>query len=186
MKRIFLIGIALFLSLSYVAAQNVASERAKVKEQVRVEQAALDSVYFEQAQKAIEARQFVLEADRVMFKYGTTAYVNPNTNFVAMEGDKATVQVAFNIPVGGPNGLGGITLDGNVTNFKQKVGKRGTLYISFHVTGTGISADIDISLPQGSSTAQLSIRPTFNSNELQLSGHVLPLSHSNVFKGSAL
>lgn len=52
------------------------------------------------------------------------AYVNSNTNFVSVKGDKAVVQVAFNIPVGGPNGIGGVTVDGSVSDYEVKTDKR--------------------------------------------------------------
>ena len=61
-----------------------------------------------------------MEADHVVFKYGNMAYVNSNTNFVSVKGDKAVVQVAFNIPVSGPNGIGGVTVDGSVSDYEVK------------------------------------------------------------------
>ena len=70
------------------------------------------------------AEQFQINLDRVYFKYGTSAFVSSNTNFVGLDGDKAVVQVAFNVPFSGPNGLGGITVDGNASNYKVKPTKR--------------------------------------------------------------
>ena len=64
-------------------------------------QAKLDSLLFEEAKQAMNEKQFTLEADQVVFKYGQMAYVNSNTNFVSVNGDDAVVQVAFNIPVSG-------------------------------------------------------------------------------------
>ena len=37
------------------------------------------------------------------------------------------VQVAFNVPFSGPNGLGGITVDGNASNYKVKTDKKGNI-----------------------------------------------------------
>lgn len=64
----------------------------------------LDSLMYVEAEKAISDKDFTLEADKVEFKYGQTAFVNSNTNFVSVTGDKSVVQVAFNVPVSGPNG----------------------------------------------------------------------------------
>lgn len=64
-------------------------------------------------------REFVLEAEQITFKYGRFIYVNANTNFVSMHGDKATIQMAFNSPYAGPNGIGGITVDGTASNVKN-------------------------------------------------------------------
>lgn len=87
-------------------------------------QEALDKMLFQEAKEAIDNQTFVLEADRVYFKYGTSAFVSSNTNFVGLDGDKAVVQVAFNVPFSGPNGLGGITVDGNASNYKVKTDKK--------------------------------------------------------------
>lgn len=172
--------------LTIVEAQSAKEERAKLREERRLEQARLDSLFYLQSVKAIEEKSFVLEADRVIFKRGQTAYVSSNTNFVALDGDKATVQIAFNIPVSGPNGIGGITVDGTVSGYEQKTDKKGNLYVNFNVTGVGISARVDITLPHGSQNASVTILPNFNSNRLTLDGHILPLHLSNIYKGTAL
>ena len=89
----------------YAQSQD-ANSRKMARKQMKAEQDARDRLAFEEARKAIEAKEFVLEADQVSFKSGSTAQVSSNTNFVAVQGDKAVVQVAFDIPVSGPNGLG--------------------------------------------------------------------------------
>lgn len=186
MKRVLFMMIALVVCVGIAQAQSVKDERAKVREERRMEQARLDSLYYLQAVKAIEAKSYVLEADRVIFKRGETAYVSSNTNFVVVDGDKATVQIAFNVPVSGPNGIGGITVDGTITNYESKTDKKGTLYINFYVNGVGISARVDITLPYQGADARVTVSPNFNSNRLTLDGHILPLGQSNIYKGRAL
>lgn len=132
---------------------------------------------------SIENKAFTLEADRVIFKRGRNAFVSSNTNFVMVDGDKSSVQVAFNIPASGPNGLGGVTVDGNVSGYKIKTDKKGSIYLTMSVMGVGISAQVSITLPYGSNNATVDIRPNFNSNRLTLSGEILPLDKSNIFKG---
>lgn len=143
-------------------------------------------MFFDEAKQAIEMKNFILEADHVMFKYGTTAFVSPNTNFVAVKGDKAVVQVAFNIPISGPNGLGGVTVNGTISGYKQTTDKKGDIYVSMNVMGTGISAQVDIQLDKGSNNASVDIIPNFSSNRFSLTGDLLPMSKANVFKGSSL
>lgn len=70
----------------------------------------IDSVYWDEALDAIKDTTFTLEADKVVFPYGQIAYVNSNTNFVSVNKDDAVVQVAFNVPFSGPNGIGGVSL----------------------------------------------------------------------------
>lgn len=187
MKRWIMMLIALVVCVGFSNAQTTdKEERAKLREERRIEQERLDSLYFVQAKQAIENRRFVLEADRVMFKYGTTAYVSSNTNFVMVKDDEATVQIAFNVPMSGPNGLGGITVDGNMSDFEMKENKKGDITVEFNTSGIGISARVTIILPKGSSSATVTVLPTFNSNRLTLMGHVLPLENSSIFKGRAL
>ena len=158
------------------------AERARQK----AEAAYLDSLMHQSAVAAIEGRQFVLEADKVVFKRGETAYVNANTNFVLMNDDRGTVQVAFNTAFGGPNGIGGVTVDGNVSNIKMKTTKRGDVNASFAVQGIGISAQVFVTLNRGSNEATVTITPNFNSNTLTLHGKIVPLEESSVYKGRSL
>ena len=112
-----------------------------------------------------------------------SAFVSSNTNFVTVNGNKGSVQVAFNIPVSGPNGLGGVTVDGNVSGYKVTTDKKGNIRLAMNITGVGISAQVNISLANGGNNATVDILPNFHSNRLTLSGTLLPLDKSSVFKG---
>ena len=88
---------------------------------VYAQQVPSDSILHVVAVQALKENKFVLEADRLMFKRGDVAYVNSNTNFVLVDGEKGTVQVAFNnTPFAGPNGIGGVTVDGKVSGVRVK------------------------------------------------------------------
>lgn len=144
-----------------------------------------DSLAHIDAVKALENLDFVLEADQLTFKRGRTAFVNSNTNFISLSDDEAVVQVApFN--GGGPNGVGGITVTGRATNIVMKTTRKGDIYFSMNVSGTGISAYVNISLPKGTSKASVTVTPNFHSNRVTLSGELMPSSRSSVFKGTSL
>ena len=160
----------------YAQSQD-ANSRKMARKQMKAEQDARDRLAFE------EAREFVLEADQVSFKSGSTAQVSSNTNFVAVQGDKAVVQVAFDIPVSGPNGLGGVTVSGSTSDYRQSVDKKGNIRVSMNVIGTGISAQVYINLPNGGNQASVDISPNFNSRRITLRGELLPLSEGNIFQG---
>ena len=170
-----------------VSANAVAQdEQTLSRKERKAIQEQLDSLKFVQAVNAIDSRQFTLEAERVVFKRGQTAYVTSNTNFVSVVGDKAVVQVAFNIPGGGLNGVGGVTVEGSFSNYDLRKDKKGNLFLSLNVMGTGISARVDITLYNGSNQAIVNIVPNFHSNNITLKGIILPLDKSRVFKGSTL
>ena len=155
------------------------AERARQKAAQEIE----ESAAYAEAVKALEEKQFVLEADQVIFKRGETAYVNTNTNFVLVNQNRGTVQVAFNTHFAGPNGIGGVTVDGTVSGVKMKTDKRGNVTYSFSIMGTGISAQIFMTLVNGDNEATVSISPNFNSQTLTLRGKIISLEQSNIFKG---
>lgn len=155
------------------------AERARQKAAQEIE----ESAAYAEAVKALKEKQFVLEADQVIFKRGETAYVNTNTNFVLVNQNRGTVQVAFNTHFAGPNGIGGVTVDGTVSGVKMKTDKRGNVTYSFSIMGTGISAQIFMTLVNGDNEATVSISPNFNSQTLTLRGKIISLEQSNIFKG---
>lgn len=181
-KMVSILICALALMAGHIQAQEVELTKAEKK----ALQEKIDSIQYVEAVEAINAKKFTLEADQVVFKYGQTAYVTSNTNFVSVNGEDAVVQVAFNIPTAGPNGLGGVTVDGKVSSYEVKTDKKGTIYLSMNVMGTGISARLDISMPKGTNNATVTILPNFNSNRLTLNGVILPACKSSIFKGRSL
>lgn len=148
MKKIILfVFVTLFCCSGYSQVQT--TEKKMTRQERKEAQKAMEQALFEEARQAIENKTFTLEADRVIFKRGRNAFVSSNTNFVMVNGDKASVQVAFNIPASGPNGLGGVTVDGNVSGYTIKTDKKGTVYLTMSVMGVGISAQVSITLPHG-------------------------------------
>lgn len=173
-------------SVNAAAQEDKQEDKALLKEEMKVIQQRIDSALYAEAAKAVNDTAFTLEADQVVFKYGQTAYVNSNTNFVAVNHGNAVVQVAFNVPFAGPNGIGGITVQGMVSKYELKTDKRGTTYVTMNVMGTGISAQVFITLYKGSHKASVEILPNFNSNRLTLNGVIVPSAKSNVYQGRTL
>ena len=100
-----------------------------------------------EAVKAINDTAFTIEASRVTFRTGYTANVTPSTNFITVNKNKASVQTAFNVPISGPNGMGGVTVEGTVTNYRVTTDKKsGDTMVSMSIMGVGISATANIRL----------------------------------------
>lgn len=178
--------LTLFLLMLTGSAAAQEETRELTREEKKALQAEIDSLQFAEAARALNNRAFTLEADKVVFKYGQTAYVTSNTNFVSVKDKRAVVQVAFNIPVSGPNGLGGVTVEGSFSDYDLRKDKKGNLNLSINVMGTGISARVDITLYKGSNKASVNITPNFNSNRMTLNGFIVPIEKSTVFKGRSL
>lgn len=182
-KLVSLAMLALLTCTGMLQAQTV---KEMTREEKKAAQKALDQLLFDEAKQAIDNKTFVLEADQVVFKRGETAFVSSNTNFVAVKKDNAVVQVAFNIPVSGPNGIGGVTVTGGISNYKMSTNKRGDIQISMNVMGTAISAQVNMTLYNGSDNATVEVSPNFSSNRFTLNGRLVPMQKANVYKGQSL
>ena len=151
----------------------------------RQERQLMDSVAHAKAVNALQRREFVLESDEVTLKHGEHGYVNSTTNFVALHDGKATVQISPFQSGGGPNGVGGITVEGTPTGLKTDTDKKGFTRLSMNVTGNGISAQVTVTLSPSGNRATATIIPNFNSLNVTLDGQLVPFRESSVFKGTA-
>ena len=95
----------------------------------RAIEAAQDSARYAATVETIKNMDFVLEADRLVLKRGENVLVQSDINFVAVKGDRAVIQVA---PFSGPgaNGVGGVTVDGNISDVELRTDRRGNLTLS--------------------------------------------------------
>lgn len=191
MKRIItLITLVLVSASTLMYAQSSSETRQAERKAQREAQKAREKAENERnytiAVQALKEGKFVLEADQLVFKRGRSTFVSSTTNFVLMDGEHASVQIAANNALAGPNGIGGITVDGSRKEMKITTDKKGNVNCSFSVQGIGISAQVYITLTNGGNNASARISPNFNSNTLTLNGVLVPLSQSNVYKGRAL
>ncbi len=166
----------------YTKAEQESAQKHGNEKYIRAVQ---DSVRAAEALAALERLDFVLEANRLAFKRGSMAFVTSNTNFISLSDDKAVIQIA---PFwrGGPNGVGGITLEGRASNIRLKTDKKGNITLTFNVLGTALSATIDVHVPLNSYTGSVTVTPNFHSNWVTLYGTLVPASESCVFKGKTL
>lgn len=145
-----------------------------------------DSIASVQARAALQNQDFVLEADNVTFRTGSTVFVNSSTNFISVKGNRAVVQISPSNFASGPNGVGGVTVDGVISGQQITKGKDGRITFSMNVMGIGINAQVEIYMFPGSNQASATVYPNFNSNTVWLSGKIVPYENSNVFEGMSL
>ena len=187
MKRIItLITLVLVSASTLMYAQSSSETRQAERKAQREAQKAREKAENERnyaiAVQALKEGKFVLEADQLVFKRGRSAFVSSTTNFVLMDGEHASVQIAANNALAGPNGIGGITVDGSRKEMKITTDKKGNVNCSFSVQGIGISAQVYITLTNGGNNASARISPNFNSNTLTLNGVLVPLSQGGLYK----
>ncbi len=178
MKTIVFLLSSLMLIFAGCKTQQDPLEAAAEKAEQRM--------WYEKAVQALNDRKFVLEADYIDFKYGRLVYVSASTNFISMHEEKATIQMAFNSPYAGPNGIGGVTVDGNVSNVKMVSDKKGNITFSMTVQGIAVSAMIVLRLTNGTNRCDATVTSTFNSNRIEFSGSLYQEAESNVYKARSL
>ena len=187
-KIVLLLAVLLFGAGSMMAQQDKSAEKAAKqaeKEAKKAEKAAKKAAEEAEA-NALKNKDFVLEADRIEFKRGSFVYVTPNTNFVSVKGEKATIQLAFNTPAAGPNGIGGITVDGTTSGVQMKTDKKGNVMYEMNVQGVAVSARVTFRMAKGTNKCTATVSPNFNSNRISFTGNLYPSSESNVFKGRSI
>ena len=166
--------------------KNYMEEFRQRQEPDRVAAGILDTLQWNQAGNAVARKSFVIEADAVTFRNGARIIVNSMTNFIAVDGDRGVVQISPSDFSAGPNGVGGITVDGTVSNYQVTTDKKGVMHISMNVTGAVINASVDISLYPGSDQAHVTVSPNFNSRTIRIDGTLVPYSSSRIVEGISI
>ena len=145
-----------------------------------------DSLAYVQGRAALVNQDFVLEATSVTFRSGATAFVNSATNFISLKGNRAVVQISPSNFASGPNGVGGVTVEGNASDIKVMTDKKGRTTFSMNVMGIGINAQVEVYMYPGTNRATATVYPNFNSNTVWIQGDLVPYENSSVFEGSSL
>lgn len=165
--------------------QDMQKFEAKVKQERKLNELA-DSLASIQAIAAIRNQDFVLQIDNVTFNNGNTVYVNSTTNFLSVKGDRAVVQISPSNFAPGPNGLGGVTVDGIISGYQIMTDKKGRINLTYNVSGIGLNAQIEVYISPGSCESQATVYPNFNSNTLWITGTVVPYENASIMEGNSL
>ncbi len=191
MKRIALIALSILL-VTGATAQSTSEDRniskaerkAARAEARRASQEAMDAQY-EVANKALNELNFLVKFDRLFLRQGGSISLTPQTNFLSVTGNKATIQIIGDPTAFGPNGLGGITLEGQISGITISTSKKGITYFEATVNGHSLSATIKLTLSRNGNLTRADIIPTFRNNRIALEGILQPFDATEVFKGKA-
>lgn len=197
MKRIYY----LFIMLSIVVlgsmpalAQNTDGEQTMTAKEARKAERAIrrkiiaeqNEKMFQVALQALKEQSFVVEVDQLIFPRGMTKFVSSMTNFVSVNDGTAVIQITTSNFNPGPNGIGGITLDGTPSNVTISTDKKGVVYYNFVDQGVAVSATVNIQMIPGSNRATVTIYPNFSNNVLTMTGTIVPYEESTIYKGMAI
>ena len=189
-KLFFLLLLGLFaFPASELVAQTQTQTQALTKKQLRQmkrdqrkhTREAMDQAAHEAALLALKDNNWVLMANTLYGPKGQAIPVSDNTNFIQFKGNTVYVQLAFN-GIAGPNGLGGITVQGTPSQITSNTDKHGNITYSFYVNGTALTAQIVLNISAGSNYANATVYPMMNSNNLTFTGILVPTSESGIFR----
>ena len=165
--------------------RDMAEFRARSNEDRQL-RALADSLASVQARAALRNQDFVLQADNIQFRNGNTVFVNSSTNFISVKGNRAVVQISPSNFSAGPNGVGGVTVDGMVTDQQVRTDSKGRITFSMNVMGIGINAQVEIYMYPDSNQASATVYPNFNANTVWIQGTLVPYENARIIEGSSL
>ena len=160
-------------------------QRQLEKELKREQQAAEAAQQADVVSAMVQYQRFVLEANTLRDKRGTSLPVDSNLNFISADSLTGVIQVGSNAYIG-RNGVGGVTVDGNISEYKYTRHERSGGYnITYYLRTPVGSYDVQISArPDG--RADATVRSTTWGDMLRYSGNLVPVGLSRVYKGMSL
>lgn len=183
MKRIV---IAVFAAMSLVACSTskTDSPEAIAKKQQKEQE---EMARFEALKSAIENASFVMEANTLIGKRGQTAFVSETVNFIRVSGDNGAAQIApISAPWLGQNGLGGITVEGPLRNYKYTFNeKKRSVRTTFRIHGTRGTVEVSMNMYQNG-TADAMVQSATWPSRMNFRGNVVLPDNARIFEGSGI
>ena len=175
--KLLTVCLILITGVTGVYAQDKKESRRAKKE---AEKFMLTANFYAQ-DTILNLREFVLEADYLQGRRGQLVSVSRNINFVKVLHGKGTLQTGSNTAVGF-NALGGVTSEGNISNYKVTGNPKSLTHrITFDlITSIGVY-NIVINV-MANNTASATITST-DSTFLTWKGELVALFNTNIFKG---
>jgi hypothetical protein len=184
MKRNLIVLLAFLLTLPGFAQELNKKEQRQLQKELKKEQQAEEmALKAQMVGLMVEYQRFVLEADRLKDKRGTTVNVSSTLNFIAVDSLAGVLQVGSNAYVG-MNGVGGITIEGQVSNYEYSFNeKNGTYNVSYYIRSASGSYDVRM-VVYSDTRADATVSSTWP-GKLNYSGYLVAPAASRVYKGTS-
>jgi hypothetical protein len=188
-KYLFLLGMSLVV-LTAAAQEESSVDSETTKKLTKAQKTEQRRLEAEETAKLVDwmvnRRKFVLEANMISNQTGQRIPVSSSINFIAVDSNKIVIQLASLSGIGGYNGMGGITADGTISQFK--IGKLGKKSIGYTIQVTAMTSigtyDIFFSVSPNSN-ADATIGGNWG-GKLNYHGYLMPLEKSKIFKGMSI
>jgi len=183
MNRLFAFIVILLIGISVTAQDQVPLTREEKKALRKEEKKQREKVMAMNTAQAIKTGNFVLKANRISGRGGFVTTVDPTINFVSVQGPVAYVQLGSESGLG-LNGVGGITLKGNITSYKvTNDDNNGNYFILINTSGISGTLTITMRVNLTGDMASASVTTNWGST-VNFDGDLYPHSKARVFKGT--
>ena len=185
-KLLIMLALIAGISLGAEAQDEGKSKKEQKKEEKAAKKAARKQAQADAVLKSnalIQSRQWVLEATTLQGKGGSSVFnLDPNLNFVIVEGEKGTIQLGLN-GLAGWNGVGGVTLEGDVTSYEIRKGKKDGDPVMLNARFSGPGINVTMRLSVAGEFGDVLITGTFSNDRLTFRGKLVHPNESTIFKG---
>ena len=183
MRAISLIIIMVLLASSVFAQTKEEKQAAKkAKKEAKVQQDKENTAILIEM---VKSKKFVLEAYTLYSKAGESFNLSSNLNFVGFDGENSTIQFSFG-QLSGWNGVGGVTLDGEITKMEVNENKNGVGFtINASVSNKGGGIVIMTFSVNSIGNARVDMQGFFG-DRLSFQGNIISLEKTIVYKGTAI
>jgi hypothetical protein len=184
MKRVILKTGWLFLTIvfsciSYSSnAQNIKLSKQEMREAKKAELFA----NYNALGTVLESKRFVLQADFLQNQYGERIDVTSILNFIKVDSLNGVLQTGFNSSNPGFNGVGGVTAEGRISQWKLvKNPKNMSYFLRFGmVTNIGV---FDISMSVSADNSAHATLRGLTPGKLDFEGNLVIIENAGIFKG---
>ncbi len=138
------------------------------------------NVLFERVIKAVEEGKFVFESERVKGETGNFHDVNPQRNFISVNGDEGVMQF---YTVWKSEHRKFDTRKGEVSDLEMRKDKRGNLIVELKIKNKVSVVRLELLVKKDSDRGEVRVKSTHAYPSLTLVGKLLPLSESKINVG---
>lgn len=178
MKTLNLLLVLFFIFFAGCKSQESQTKVAQNKDK----ESELQQLQYQNALRALENNSFTIQAEYVTIKTDPPVYVNPTTNFITQKDGKATIQVSPIEGFEGPNGVGGVTVDGITSKTEMKIDKKGTVTYTMRFSAFNVPASVIITMFKDSNYCIATLHYS-GSAKAKLNGTLYPVDDVFINKG---
>ncbi len=184
MKKIILFMLLGAFMSTFAYAQ--VSEKKLSRAEKKAARKAKEEAQIQEMLALLQSKHWVLEANTLYNRQNQAFQINPTLNFVGVNGDNGAIQLSLG-NVMGWNGVGGVTLDGQILDYQVQAGKNNQApQVTMRFRGNaGVgSARIVITV---NASGQATAKYTGDQGQrITFAGQLVSLANSSVYKGQSL